>query len=162
MTPANTTVDEYLAALPADRRASVERVRAVVLENLPDGYRESMGNGMIAWCVPLETYPNTYNGQPLCYAALASQKNYMSLYLIGAYTDPKQRARLEQAYQAAGKRLDMGQSCLRFRSADELPLDTIGEVIGSMPPADFIAISEANRAAAKGTAAKKTKQAAKK
>ena len=155
-----TTVKQYLAELPADRRASIERVRDVVRDNLPEGYREMMGWGMISWGIPLETYPDTYNGQPLCYAALASQKNNMTLYLMGAYADSKERARLEKAYADKGKRLDMGGSCLHFKSADELPLDLIGELIASRTPAEFIALSKAARATSgsgrKKAGAKKT------
>jgi len=81
------TPDEYIATLPEDRRAAIEAVRSVIRENLPDGYDEGMQFGMIAWYVPLETFPDTYNGQPLGLAALASQKNYMSLYLNSVYGD---------------------------------------------------------------------------
>ena len=155
-----TSAEAYLAELPEDRRRSLARVRDVVRDHLPDGYREMMSFGMISWGIPLETYPDTYNGQPLCYAALASNKNNMTLYLMGAYADEKQRARLEQAYAKKGKRLDMGKSCLHFKSADELPLDLIGELIEARPPAAFIDLVESQRStkksAAKKSAAKKT------
>jgi hypothetical protein len=79
------TVDQYLAELPADRLAEIERVRDVINEALPAGYREGMAWGMIGWAIPLERYPNTYNRQPLAYAALAAQKNSNSLYLNCVY-----------------------------------------------------------------------------
>ena len=82
-----TSVDEYLAELPPDRRAAISRVREIILKNLPDGYVEEMRWGMISYGVPLERFPDTYNGQPLMYAALASQKRYMSLYLTNVYGD---------------------------------------------------------------------------
>ena len=100
-----TSVSEYLAALPPERREVVSRVRDVVLRNLPPGYTEALAFGMIGWGIPLEAYPDSYNGQPVGYAALASQKNYMTLYLMGAYADPDDRNRLEQAYAKKGKRL---------------------------------------------------------
>ena len=87
------TVEAYLAELPDDRRAAISAVREVILENLPDGYEESMNWGMIAYEVPLSTYPDTYNGQPLSYAALASQKNHMAVYLSGIYMDEDARDR---------------------------------------------------------------------
>src|SRR5688572_17403916 len=87
VTSSARTVDEYIASLPDDRREAVEAVRAVVRDNLPAGYREGMQFGMIAWYVPLERFPDTYNGQPLGLAGLASQKNYMSLYLNTVYGD---------------------------------------------------------------------------
>ena len=139
------TVDEYLQELPAERRADVEAVRAVVKENLPKGYRETVANGMITYCIPLETYPNTYNKQPLGYAALAAQKNYNALYLMSAYADSAQEQALRTGFEEAGKKLDMGKSCIRFKRAEDLPLDVIGSVVGSTTPEQFIAIYEKAR-----------------
>jgi hypothetical protein len=124
-----TTPDEYIASLPADRREAVATVREVVNRNLPLGYAEGMAYGMIAWWVPLETFPDTYNGQPLGLAGLASQKNYMSLYLNTVYGSRDEEAWFKDRYAASGKKLNMGKSCLRFRRLDEVPLDVIGETI---------------------------------
>ena len=135
---AATTVEGYLASLPAERRAVVSAVREVVRRNLPDGYRESMASGMIGYGIPLERYPDTYNGQPLCYAALAAQKHHYSLYLMCAYNDDGDLQRLKDAFARAGKKLDMGKSCVRFKSLDDLPLPAIGEVIASVSPEQFI------------------------
>jgi len=104
-------------------------VADVIRRNLPDGYREGMQYGMIGWYVPLETFPDTYNGQPLGLAGLASQKHYMSLYLNNVYGDPGLEAWFRERYAAAGKKLDMGKSCVRFRHLDDLALDVIGETI---------------------------------
>ena len=139
------TVKEYLDELPADRRKEIAKVRSVVRKNLPKGYREAVGFGMISYGIPLERYPDTYNKQPLGYAGLAAQKNFSTLYLMGAYGDPKQRKRLEEAFKRSGKKMDMGKSCLHFRKADDLPLDAIGEIIGSTPPEKMIAMYEAAR-----------------
>jgi len=143
-----TTPRDYLAALPEDRRRSISAVRAVIRKNLPKGYRESMGFGMICYGIPLEDYPDTYNGQPLCYAALAAQKNYCALYLMGAYGDAGETARLASEFKKAGKKLDMGKSCVRFKTPDDLPLDAIGRVIAGTAPKAFIARYEAARASA--------------
>ena len=140
-----TTVKEYLDGLPADRRKEIAKVRSVVRKNLPKGYREMMAWGSICYAIPLERYPDTYNKQPLGYAALAAQKNFNTLYLMGAYGDPKQRERLEEAFRKSGKKMDMGKSCLHFRSADDLPLDEIGKIIASTPPEKMIAQYEAAR-----------------
>ncbi|MBA3585958.1 MAG: DUF1801 domain-containing protein, partial [Gemmatimonadetes bacterium] len=94
---------------------------------------------------PLERYPDTYNKKPLCYAGLAAQKNTNTLYLMGAYGDPAQEKRLKEAFRKAGKKMDMGKSCLRFRSEDDLPLDAIGETVASTPPNRLIAMHEAGR-----------------
>lgn len=126
---AAATPVEYIASLPEDRREAVAAVRDVVNRNLPPGYREGMAHGMIGWVVPLETFPDTYNGQPLGIAALASQKNYMSLYLNTVYGSPDEEAWFTERYAASGKKLSMGKSCVRFRHLDELPLDVIGEAI---------------------------------
>ncbi|MDH3943263.1 MAG: DUF1801 domain-containing protein [Anaerolineae bacterium] len=132
------TIDEYLAALSDDRKADIETVRKVVLENLPEGYEETMNWGMITYQVPLETYPDTYNGQPLMYAALASQKNHMALYLTGIYMQEKDHTAFEAAYRETGKRYDVGKSCVRFRKLDDLPLELIAETIAAMQVEDFI------------------------
>lgn len=137
-----TTVAAYLAGLPPDRRASIARIRGVIRKRLPRGYRESVSWGMICYAVPLSRYPDTYNGQPLCYAALAAQKNHLALYLMSAYMDPELARALKDGFKKAGKRLDMGKSCLRFRSAEDLPLGVIGDIIASTPMAKFIAIAE--------------------
>lgn len=139
------TVDEYLAELPEDRRAAISEVRGVVLRNLPPGYVETMNWGMISYEIPLERYPKTYNGQPITYAALGSQKNYCAVYLMGVYGDGEQARRFREEFKTAGKKLDMGKSCVRFRTADDLALDAIGKVIASTTPDQYIAIYEAAR-----------------
>lgn len=142
----SATVEEYLSGLPEDRRQVVGAVRDVVNANLPDGYVEAMTSGMISWVVPLEEYPDTYNGQPLAIASLASQKNHVSLYLMGLYASESQLAWFEQQYADRGLRLDMGKSCVRFKRLDQVPLDVIGETIARIPPAMFIETYEAARA----------------
>jgi uncharacterized protein YdhG (YjbR/CyaY superfamily) len=144
-----TTVGQYLAELPADRRIALEAVRAVVLENLPDGYEEVMNWGMITYEVPLETYPDTYNRQPLMFAALASQKNHMSVYLTGIYLSDEAREEFEAAYRATGKRFDVGKSCVRFQTLEDLPLELIGKTIRSVPVDRLIARFEESRAVRK-------------
>jgi hypothetical protein len=140
-----TTVDEYLAELPEERRAVVAAVRALVLQHLPAGYTEFMSFGMIGYGIPLSEYPDTYNRQPLCYAALAAQKNHYALYLMGASADGEEERRLRDAFAARGLKLDMGKSCLRFRKLEDLAQDAVGEVVASTPPAAFIARYEASR-----------------
>ena len=95
---------------------------------------------MITYEVPARTASSISNGKPLCYAGLAAQKNHLALYLMAAYTDTKAAARLKSAFAAAGKKLDMGKSCIRFQRADDLPLDAIGEAIAAVPPEEFVAI----------------------
>ena len=128
-----TTVAEYLESLPADRRAVMAAVRKTVRANLPKGYRETMSWGMISYEVPLDRYPDTYNGEPLSYASIAAQKNNYALYLMCAYVDPQLVTKLRDGFQKAGKKFDMGKSCLRFKKLEDLPLETIGEVIAAMP-----------------------------
>ena len=132
------TVEEYLASLCEDRRAALEAVRGKILENLPDGYDEVMNWGMITYEVPLETCPDTYNGKPLMYAALGSQKNNMAVYLTGIYMDEGAREEFEARYRDTGKRMDIGKSCVRFRKLEDLPLPLIGEAIGQIPADEFV------------------------
>ncbi|MGH8030112.1 MAG: DUF1801 domain-containing protein [Arenimonas sp.] len=136
---AATTVENYLAELPPERRAVVATVREFVNEHLPPGYVEAMAYGMIGWGVPLARYPDTCNGQPQGYVGLAAQKNAYSLYLMGCYIDSAEDRALRAAYAKAGRKLDMGKCCLRFKSLEALLLEDIGKVIASMPMDDYIA-----------------------
>jgi len=133
----------YLDEQEPARRAELARVRDLVNTNLPDGYVERMAWGMISWEVPLEVSGPTYNKQPLVYAALAAQKNHNALYLTCAYASAERTEALRQAAAAAGQKLDMGKSCIRFQRADDLPLDRIAEEIRSTSPAEFAAIAKA-------------------
>ncbi|MCY7354962.1 MAG: DUF1801 domain-containing protein [Lysobacter sp.] len=142
---AATTVKQYLAELPAERRKVVSTVRDMVNAYMPEGYRETMAFGMIGWGIPLSRYSETYNKQPLGYVALAARKNNYSLYLMGVYADGEQEKALRAAAAAIGKKLDMGKSCLRFKSIDDLPMAAIGELIASMSVEDYIAVYEASR-----------------
>lgn len=139
------TVEDYLAELPEGRRQAIESVRRVILENLPNGYEETMQYGMISYVIPLNRYPDTYNDRPLGLAALASQKRYMSLYLMNVYGDPEVEPWFRAQYEQSGKRLDMGKSCVRFRSLDDLPLDLIGKAIARTSVDDMIRLYEASR-----------------
>ena len=136
------SVEQYLNELPDDRKDSLSIVRKTIVENLPAGYNEVMNWGMITYEVPLKTFPDTYNGKPLMYAALASQKNYMSVYLMGCYMSPDIRNKFENAYKKSGKKFDAGKSCIRFRKVDDLPLKLIGETIASMSVEEFIELAK--------------------
>jgi hypothetical protein len=156
---AATTVDEYLKTLPEERREVISAIRDLIQEHLPAGYRERVNWGMISYEIPLERYTNTYNGQPLGYIALAAQKNYNVLYLMGAYMEAGRDGWLRREFEKAGKKFDMGKSCLRFRTLDDLPLDVIARVVASTPPDKFIASYEEARGPAKSSrkrAVKKT------
>jgi hypothetical protein len=153
-----TTVDQYLASLPADRRAAIARVRAVVNANLPAGYEEGMQYGMVGWYVPLARFPDTYNGQPISIAGLASQKQYMAIYLLGVYGDRAIEKAFRAAWQASGKKLDMGKSCIRFKSVDALALDVIGETIRKVPVAALLRQYVDARSSAKRTKPKPAKK----
>ncbi len=143
------TVEDYLSDLDDTRREAISIVRNVVLENLPEGYEEMMLFGMITYAVPLSIFPDTYNKQPLMYAALASQKRHMALYLTNVYGDGSLEAWFRERYKATGKRLDMGKSCVRFRKLDDLPLDLVGETIAKTPIDEFLEIYKASRTGTK-------------
>lgn len=136
--PAKTVV-QYLASLPPDRRRVISAVRRTILANLPAGYQEVMNWGMICYEIPLKRYPDTYNGQPLCVAGLAAQKNNYAVYLTGIFEDPKLARWLRAQFTKAGKRTDMGKSCVRFKSLDDLVLDAIGVVVAGVPLDAYLA-----------------------
>ncbi|SRR5579871_4175932 len=150
------TVPAYLRALPADRRAALGAVRDVILKNLDASYEEGMQYGMIGYYVPHRVYPQGYHcdpKQPLPFAALASQKNYMSLYLMSVYCGcadgspgNKHSQWFREAWAKTGKKLDMGKACIRFKKVDDLPLDLIGEAIRRVPASMYIQFCESSLA----------------
>lgn len=136
------SVTEYLAALPADRRAALQAVRAVIRKNLNPGYEEGIQYGMIGYYVPHRLYPPGYPcdpKQPLPFASLASQKNHMAVYLMCLYGDPKEEKKFRDDWAKTGKKLDMGKSCIRFRKLDDLALDVLGRAVTRVPVKTFIA-----------------------
>jgi uncharacterized protein YdhG (YjbR/CyaY superfamily) len=137
-----TTVAKYLASLPADRRKEITKVRGVVKKAMPKGYQETMGYGMITWSVPLSVYPDTYNDQPLMYAALAAQKNFNAVYLMCVYGDSARSKKFVAAFKKAGKKLDAGKSCVRFQRAEDLELNAVADVISSWPMKEYVAYAK--------------------
>ena len=142
-TTAPKTAAEYLRGLDPERRKVLSAVRKVVNANLPEGYVEGIVYGMLSWFVPLKTFPDTYNGHPLCCVALGAQKQYNSLHLMAAYGNPKQAAFLRDGFAQRGLKLNMGKACVRFKTLEDLPLDVVGAVIASMPPQMLIDAHEA-------------------
>jgi len=132
------TVADYLKELPPERRKVVAALRRLIRAHLPRGYQERMSWGVISYQVPLKRFPDTYNGHPLTYVGLAARKNAYSLYLMAVYQNPNKAAELAQAFAKAGKKLDMGKSCVRFRSLDELPLDAIAQSVAAVPVDTYV------------------------
>jgi Domain of unknown function (DU1801) len=157
-----TTVEGYLADLPADRRAAIGAVRDAINARLPAGYVETIQYGMIAWIVPESVLPaaDVYNGQPLCLASLGAQKSHMALYLNGVYGAPEERAWFEAAFKRTGKKLDMGKACVRFKTLDALPLDVIAEAMSRVSVDRYVAAYHAIRAAMKSAPSGSTTTAA--
>jgi hypothetical protein len=140
-----TTVAAYLSSLTPEKRAVIEEARAFVYKHLPKGYAEFMNWGVINWGIPLEEFPDTYNGQPLTYVGLGAQKSYNSLYLMGVYgssgeyTAPFSHQMLVDAFKKAGKRFDMGKCCLHFKKLDDLELTSVAKVIAMSTPKEYLA-----------------------
>ena len=140
------TPEAYIAELDPARAGEISAVRDLVNSALPAGLIERMAWGMISWEVPLEVSGPTYNGQPLMHTALAAQKNYNALYLSCVYSSPERSERLKAAFAPAGKKFDMGKSCLRFRRAGDLAQEAVREAIHSVTPEELIRSYEASRA----------------
>jgi hypothetical protein len=135
------TVEEYLASLPADRRAAISAVRRVILENLDKDYEEGMAYGAIGYFVPHRVYPPGYHCNPrlpLPFAGLGSQKRSMSLGIMCHYGGSDEDKRFRAAWLKTGKKLDMGKCCVRFRKLEDVPLEVVGEAIRRMPAKKFI------------------------
>jgi hypothetical protein len=175
-----TTVKAYLASLPADRRAGIEAVRTAIRRNLDKHYEESMLYGMIGYAVPHRVWPLGYHcdpSKPLMMAALSSQKNKLTVYLMSVYSDKKERAWFQKAWAKTGKKLNMGGCCVRFTKVEDAALDVIGEAIRRTPAKAYVeryvqTLASTGRgpdgkklkpaAAKKKTASKPTKNPAKK
>ncbi len=140
------SVEEYIAALPEDRKPIVEKLRNVILENLPEGYEEQLSYGMIGYVVPLSRYPKGYHakeGEPLPFLSLASQKNYIALYHMGLYGKPMLEEWFVKEYaDRVPTKLDMGKSCIRFKNPVHIPYDLVAELCQKMSVDEFIAIYE--------------------
>lgn len=146
------SVAEYLKSLPADRRAAIEAVREVILANLDGDYEEGMQYGMVGYYVPHRVFPHGYHcdpKQPLPFAGLASQKNHLSIYLMGVYSDGEdaESAWFRKAWAKTGKKLDMGKCCVRFKKLEDVALDVVGEAIARMPAKKFVGSYVASLAA---------------
>ncbi len=164
-----TTVAEYLASLPEDRRKTVKAVRKVIRANLDTGYEEGMQYGVIGYYVPYKLFPAGYHcdsQQPLPFAALASRKNYLSLYMMGVYcgcgegsgaSETAHARWFRESWARTGKKLDMGKACVRFRKVEDLALDVIGEAFRRVHAKMYIErYQQVLATTGKGTAAKAT------
>ena len=141
-----STPDEYIAELPADRKEAMTKLRIEVLKNLPKGFKETMGYGMMGYVVPHSIYPNGYHcnpTDPLPFAGFASQKNFIAFYHMGIYADPELLKWFTEAHaKASPKKLDMGKSCLRYKKPEDIPYKLIGELVSKITPDEWIATYE--------------------
>ena|SRR5688572_24400412 len=142
----------FLAALSPTRRREVDAIRKLIRQHLPAGYEEVVSKNMLVYQVPLARYSDTYNGHPLWYVALGSAKSYLSLHLMSVYGDGAQAQRLKDGFRAAGKKLDMGKACIRFKSVEDLPLDVIANVVAATPVDRWVAIARAAQQGSTGAA----------
>ena len=143
-----STVTEYLAALPAERRDALNEVRRAINRALPPGYKEGIQFGMVSWFIPLSMYPAGYGGNPkvpLPLISLASQKSYMALHMICFYGQPVLLEWFKAQYAKSGKKLDMGQGCLRFKTLADLALYVIESTVARLPVAEYAAGYQAMR-----------------
>jgi hypothetical protein len=141
------TPDEYYDSLPEDRKPAMDKLRAVIQENLPEGFKEGMGYGMPGWSVPHSLYPAGYHcnqKDPLPFIGLASQKNFIALYHMGIYADKELHDWFVAEYPKHVKtKLDMGKSCIRFKKPENIPYELIGQLAAKMAPQQWIELYEA-------------------
>lgn len=140
------TVDDYISELPEDRQKAISKLRSVIKKNIPKGFKEAMSYGMMGWCVPHSIYPAGYHcnpKDPLPFMGLASQKNFIALYHMGIYADPKLLKWFQDAHAKASlKKLDMGKSCIRYKKPEDIPYDLIGELASKITVDEYINIYE--------------------
>jgi len=142
------TPDEYIAKLPEERQAPIQKLRDTILENIPNGFEETISYGMIGYVVPHKIYPAGYHVDPklpLPFINIASQKNYIALYHLGVYADPEIYDWFVGEYPKHSKtKLDMGKSCIRFKKIDQIPFELIGELVKKITPQRWVEIYEEN------------------
>ena len=140
--------DDYISQLPEERQDVVSKLRKIINENLPSGYKEVMSYGMIGWVVPHEIYPDGYHCDPklpLPFINLASQKNFVAVYHSGVYAKEELLKWFVDEYPKHAKRkLDMGKSCIRFKKMDDVPYDLIGELCGKITVEQWVDLYETN------------------
>lgn len=139
------SVEEFLEGLTPDRRQTINAARKLVRKHIDKGFKEGFGWGAITWSIPLSVLPDTYNGQPLGFCALGAHKSYCTLYLMSAYGDPKQKKWLAGEFKKAGKKFDMGGSCLHFQTMDDLVPEAVAQVISSLTAAEWAAFYKRTR-----------------
>lgn len=136
------TPDEYMANLPDDRKKAMAELRKEIVKNLPKGYKEEMSYGMLGYVVPHSLYPAGYHCDPklpLPFLSIASQKNFIAVYHMGMYADPKLLKWFTTEYpKHSTKKLDMGKSCIRFKKPEDIPIKLIGELVTKMSTKDWI------------------------
>ncbi len=137
-----TTVEAYIAELPEDRKKAIAKLRSVIKKNLPKGFKEVMGYGMMGYSVPHSLYPAGYHcnpKDPLPFIGLASQKNFIAVYHMGIYADPKLLKWFTDAHaKASAKKLDMGKSCMRYKKPEDIPYELIGELASKISVDEWI------------------------
>ena len=146
MTSDAKTPEEYINALPSERKEAIAKLRNTILKNLPKGFSETMGYGMIGYVVPHSLYPAGYHCDPklpLPFMSIASQKNFVAVYHMGIYANKALFDWFVNEYPNHAKRkLDMGKSCIRFKKIEEIPYDLIGTLAGKMTSQQWIDIYE--------------------
>jgi hypothetical protein len=153
-----TTVVDYLAELPEDRRETISTVRDTILKNLPAALTETIACGMIGYVVNTDHSPKNCNGEPMILIGLSSGKAQCSLHLMALYMNPKAQESLRADFQRIGKKLDMGKACVRFKRADDLPLDAIGRIVAQTNPAAYLKMYEASHSKEARDERRKTRQ----
>lgn len=142
------SVDNYYNALPEERKEAMSKLRETISQNLPEGFTECISYNMPSFVVPHSLYPKGYHCDPkipLPYISIASQKNFISLYHMGIYSDNKLLTWFEDAYKSLNiGKLDMGKSCIRFKKTDAIPYVLIAELSKKQTPQDWIALYESN------------------
>lgn len=148
MTSKATSPEQYIKELPADRKEAVGKLREAVLKNIPKGFKEVMAYGMLGYVIPHELYPDGYHCDPkqaLPFAGMASQKNFISFYHMGIYSDPKLLKWFIAEYtKQSPAKLDMGKSCIRFKKPEHIPYKLIGELMKKVTVKDWIKTYEEN------------------
>jgi uncharacterized protein YdhG (YjbR/CyaY superfamily) len=142
------SIDQYMDAIPEERKETISKLREVIIKNLPRGFHEQINYGMLGWVIPHSVYPAGYHcdaKQPLPFLAIASQKNFIAVYHMGIYADKDMYDWFVAEFPNHSKyKLDMGKSCIRFKKPDAIPFELIGQLVAKMTPEQWIALYEKN------------------
>ena len=137
-----SSAEAYLEAVEPSKQAAVKALFECIQQHIPQTFETGIQYNMIAWFVPFSIYPQGYHCKPeipLPFANLAAQKNHIAIYHMGLYGDTALMDWfIAEHAKRSPKKLDIGKSCIRYKTLDDIPLDLIAELFEKITPEQWV------------------------